>query len=85
MDKFARFAENVWGISAEGKSREALADAGLQAMEAWMKEIGVVMKLRDLGADENMIPDLVNGTLILDGGYKKLDKEEIAEIFREAM
>ena len=50
-----------------------------------MKEIGVVMKLRDLGADENMIPDLVNGTLILDGGYKKLDKEEIAEIFREAM
>lgn len=85
LDKFARFAENVWGISAEGKSREALADAGLQAMEAWMKEIGVVMKLRDLGADENMIPDLVNGTLILDGGYKKLDKEEIAEIFREAM
>ena len=32
-----------------------------------------------------MIPDLVNGTIILDGGYRKIDKDEIAEIFRESL
>ena len=32
-----------------------------------------------------MIPDMVRGTLILDGGYKVLDAKEIAEIFRESL
>ena len=85
LPKFARFAENVWGISPDEKTEKELAEAGLRAMENWMKEIGVVMNLTDLGADESMIPDLVNGTIILDGGYRKIDKDEIAEIFRESL
>ena len=85
LAKFVRFAENVWGIAPAGKTQEQIAAEGLAAMEDWMKEIGVVMNLTDLGADESMIPDLVNGTIILDGGYRKIDKDEIAEIFRESL
>ena len=43
LSKFARFATNVWGIAPEGKTEEELAAAGLDAMEAWMREIGCVM------------------------------------------
>lgn len=85
LKKFARFAVNVWNVNAAGKSDEEVAKEGLDAMEAWMKEIGLVMNITELGANEAMIPDLVKGTLILDGGYKKLDQDEIAQIFKESL
>lgn len=53
-------------------------------MENWMKKLGLVMNITDLGATKDMIPDLVKGTLILEGGYKKLTPSEIEEIFKES-
>ena len=50
-----------------------------------MKEIGVVMNLTELGVTEDMIPGLVESTLIMEGGYKVLTKDEIAEIFRQSL
>lgn len=85
VKKFARFAVNVWGISPDGKTDEQLAEAGLAAMESWMKELGLVMELSELGATKDMIPDLVNATIILDGGYKVLTKNEIRAIFEECL
>lgn len=81
LPKFARFAANVWGISAEGKSERALAEAGLDAMERWMKDMGLAMNITELGAAKDMLPDLVRATVILKDGYKILDRDEIAEIF----
>ncbi|WP_293999649.1 iron-containing alcohol dehydrogenase [uncultured Megasphaera sp.] len=85
LPKFKRFAENVWGVQAAGKTDEQVAQEGLACMEAWMKEIGVAMSIRELGADETMLDDLADATIILDGGYKKLGRQEIIEIFRESL
>ena len=85
LPKFKRFAENVWGVQAAGKTDEQVAQEGLSCMESWMKEIGVTMSIRELGADETMLDDLADATMILDGGYKKLDRQEIIDIFRESL
>lgn len=85
LAKFRRFAVNVWNISEAGKTDREIAEEGLQAMESWMKELGLVMNIRELGADEDMIGRLVDSTLIMEGGYRILTKEEIAEIFRESL
>lgn len=85
LPKFKRFAENVWGVQAVGKTDEQVAQEGLACMEAWMKEIGVAMSIRELGADETMLDDVADATMILDGGYKKLGRQEIIEIFRESL
>lgn len=85
LPKFKRFAENVWGVQAVGKTDEQVAQEGLSCMEAWMKEIGVTMSIRELGADETMLDDLADATMILDGGYKKLDRQEIIDIFRKSL
>ena len=61
---------NVWDISPDGKNEEELAKEGLSAMEAWMKELGLAMKLSEIGVTMEMIDDIVNGTLIMEGGYK---------------
>ena len=62
LAKFVRFAKNVWDIDATGKTDEQVASEGLEAMENWMKELGLVLKITELGATEDMIPDLVKGT-----------------------
>ena len=85
MKKFARFATEVWGIIREGKTDEQLANEGLYAMESWMKEIGLVMNLKDLGATENMIEGIADATFIFNGGYKVLDHDEVIQILKASM
>lgn len=83
--KFVRFAKNVWDIDSKGKTDKEIALAGLDAMEQWMRELGLAMSLSELGATENMIDDIVNGTFIMNGGYKVLTKDEIREIIKQSM
>ncbi len=83
--KFIRFAHNVWNINTEGMSEQAAAEAGLEAMEKWMRELGLVMRISDLGVDEDMIEGISDATILLDGGYKKLLREDVINILRESM
>jgi len=85
LPKFRRFAVNVWNVQTEGKTDEEIAREGLSAMESWMKELGLVMNLTDLGTTEEMIPDIVKATIILNGGYKTLTTEEVEEILKESL
>ena len=85
LAKFVRFAKNVWDIDATGKTDEQIASEGLTAMENWMKELGLVLNITELGATKDMIPDLVKATIVMPGGYKVLDADEIEQIFRESL
>ena len=85
LEKFVQFAKNVWHVNGEGKTDEEVANEGLQAMESWMKELGLVMNISELGANEEMIDDLVKATLIMETGYKVLTKDEIRSIFKESL
>ena len=54
-------------------------------MGSWMREPDLVMSLSELGATEDVSENIVNRTLILDGGYKMLTKEDIREILRQSL
>lgn len=85
VQKFKRFAVNVWDADPEGKTDEQIAGEGLDAMKAWMKELGLVMNISDLGATEDMLEGIADGTIILPGGYKVLEHNEIIEILKESL
>ena len=85
LAKFVRFAKNVWDVDAAGKTDEQVAEEGLAAMESWMKELGLVMNITELGANEEMLEDLAKSTLILDGGYRVPQHDEIVSIFRSSL
>lgn len=85
IKKFARFAHNVWDVATDGKTDEQVAEEGLKALESWMREIGLVMNITDLGANADMIDGLVKSTLIMQGGYKVLTRSDIKKIFTESL
>lgn len=85
LKKFSRFAVEVWGVSAEGKTDEQIAAEGLAALENWMKKLGVALSISELGATEEMIDGIADGTIILDGGYKTLTKDEVKQVLRESL
>lgn len=85
IPKFKRFATEVFGVDASGKSDEEVAKEGLLALESWMKEIGVVMSVKDIGVTEEMIEGIADATFLLNGGYKKLTREEVIEILKESL
>ena len=85
LAKFVRFAKNVWDVETTGKTDEQIAEEGLAAMESWMKELGLVMNITELGAKEEMLEGLAESTLVLDGGYRVPQHDEIVSIFRNSL
>ena len=85
--KFRRFAENVFDVEAYRFNNDSIAIAkeGLRALSDWMKELGLVMKISDLGVKYSDFDDIVNATFLLDAGYKQLSKEELIEILKSSM
>ena len=85
LKKFVRFAKEVWNVDPAGKTDEQVANEGLAAMEGWMKELGLVMKISDLGVTEDMIEGIADSTIVMQGGYKVLTRDEIVQVLKECM
>ena len=85
VEKFKRYAINVWNVNPENKSDKEIAEEGLNKMEAWMKKIGLVMNISELGAKEDMLDGMVKSTLTMEGGYKILNKDDIKAILKASL
>lgn len=84
-ERFARHAVNVWGVNPEGKSTEEVGEEGLRVMEKWMKKIGLVTNISELGVTEEDIDAVADSTLVMKGGYKVLTKDDIKAILRASL
>ena len=86
ISKFIRFAQNVWGLSADGRTDDELALAGIEALSDFIKELGLPATLRELGIiDEHMLKEIAYSCSISSGSYKKMTHGEIFEIFKECL
>lgn len=83
LSKFVRFAENVWGIARDDASDEELALAGIDALAAFIKEIGLPTTLKELGARKDQLKEIADSCGISGGSYKQMTHGEILEIFQE--
>lgn len=82
LDKFVKFAKNIWDVSEEGKTKEEVAKEGICCLEDFIKECGMVTSIKELGATKEMLPLIANST-VLGGGYKKLNAEDILKILEK--
>lgn len=81
LQKFMRFAKNVWEIDPVGKTDDALALAGIDALESFSREMGIPSTLRELGATEEMLEKIAY-SVEEGGGYKKLSHEDILTVLK---
>lgn len=81
IDKFVRFAENIWNVDSTGKTKEQVAEEGIDRLFDFIKELDIPTTLREIGATEDMLEKIAN-SCSLGGGYKELDNAEILEILK---
>ena len=81
--RFARWAQNVWGIASKGSDDET-ASAGVEALAAFIKEIGLPTTFAELGipADTDFRA-IADSTVLTPGCCKKLTHDEIYDILCE--
>ena len=84
IEKFKKFAKNVWDVDVKNLTDEEAANEGLKQMELWMKEIGVVLNAKEIGVTEDMFEGIASATFILKGGYKVLTHDDIINILKES-
>lgn len=85
LKKFAHFAHVVWNIPTDGKTNEQLAAEGIEALAAWIKEIGAATDISSLGVTTDMIEGIADATLIMTGGYHQLTRDEVIAILRNSL
>ena len=83
MDKFARFAIRVWGVSPEGKDTLELAHAGVEALADFIRELGMPTSFHELGISEELpLKEIADSVPLTPGGYGQLTHEDVFEILQ---
>ena len=87
LSRFARFAENVWGIEdhdMDSMRNARLAEAGIEALKNFIIEIGLPTTFKELGIPEDTdFRAIADSTNVTAGCCKKLTADEIYEILLE--
>ena len=81
IDKFVRFAKNVWKVDTDGKTKDKIALEGIACLENFAKELGIPLTLRELGTTEDMLEKIANSAYE-GGGYKYMAHEDILNVLK---
>lgn len=85
LDKFVRFAKNVWHVDCTGKTDDEIALAGIQTVQDYFKKIGAPTTLTEVGIPAERIPEIAAKVELTPGGYAPLTHEDVVEILKMAI
>ncbi|MBD3184051.1 iron-containing alcohol dehydrogenase [Candidatus Poribacteria bacterium] len=85
--KFVQFAERVWNIDGDSKDEESIILEGIARMEEYYKEIGLPVRLSDIDIGEDRFAEMAEKCVgdSTTGVFKKLDKDDVFEIYKLAL
>lgn len=83
--QFARLAVEVWGISPDRKTEEELASAFIDALAAFIKEIGLPTTLTEMGVADTDLEAIAKSTIRTGGFVKKFTDEELLSVLKECV
>ena len=86
ISKFARFAVEVWKVDSKNLSDEEVAQKGIEALDNFIKEIGLPSTLGEIEiSDKEMLRKVADSSNITKGCAKQLTHDEIYEILLECL
>ncbi len=86
LDRFVQFANRVWGVDVIG-DRESIALEGIKRMEKFFKRMGMPVTLQEAGITNDRFEEMAKKAISLTetiGGFVKLSKDDIVEIYKLA-
>ncbi len=81
IDKFVRFASNVFGV--HGKTKEESALMGIEELTKFIKLLNLPTSIKELGVTKDMLEPIANSTNLC-GGYKVLTKEDVLKVLKNS-
>ena len=88
-ERFARFAEKIWGVDTTGMTQEEAVFAGIECCENYFRSLGMPVRLSEMDIDDTHLHEMaVKGTYFGKrtlGGFKVLGEADIEEIYRIAL
>ena len=79
--QFARLAVNVWGVDPAEKTETELANAFIDALASFIKEVGLPMTFAEMGIPADTDYKAVADSTVLTGGCcKKFTKDELLAV-----
>lgn len=84
VDRFVRFAKNVWGLSGEGKSDIELAHEGIATLRQYLSSIGCPITTTQLGIPETSLREIAESTRTFPTSYHQFTTEDIYNILISA-
>lgn len=86
VERFKRFALQVWDIDPRGKEDLTIAQEGVSALESFFREIGATTRLGQLGLSEaSPLDEMADTVTILTNGYHEWTHLEIRALLRESL
>ena len=82
--QFARMAVEVWGVDPAGKTEAELAEAFVDTLAAFIREIGLPTTFTEMNISEDTDYKAIADSTVLTGGcVKKFTREELLEVLLE--
>ena len=86
INKFARYAKEVWKIDPTGLSNEEIALKGIETLAEFIKEIGLPSKLSEINiTDKEILRKVADTSNRSKGCCRQLTSNEIYEILLECL
>ena len=76
---------NVWGIDPAGESDEEAAREGIDALDAWTREMGAYRSLSDLGLSADQVEEVANTIAPLPTALAPLTREDLVALLNESL
>ncbi|MEF2965030.1 iron-containing alcohol dehydrogenase [Paenibacillus sp. M1] len=85
--RFKRLAVNVFDVNPEGKSDEAIAEEGIEALRAFWNSIGAPSRLADYDIDDSHLDAMAEKAVRFGpfGNFALLEKQDVLEIYRNSL
>ncbi|MGG6310974.1 iron-containing alcohol dehydrogenase [Paenibacillus macerans] len=85
--RFKRLAINVFHVDPAGKSDEAVALEGIEALRTFWSSIGAPGRLADYGIDDSQLEAMADKAVRFGsfGNFAVLDKQDVLEIYRMSL
>jgi len=88
VDKFIQFAHRVFNVDFAYCEKEQTVEEMIKRLENWYKSLGLPTRLSEVGIDDSDFKEMAEKCLVgrgKTGNFKKLDSEDICNIYRLAL